>query len=67
MTTSARSGAGFFTTENFALQDGFSYIRIRESDLCRAFHGYFFHLPVSGQTLSADQTAEILEQMAQER
>lgn len=67
MTTSARSGAGFFTTENFALQDGFSYIRIRESDLCRAFHGYLSHLPVSGQTLSADQTAEILEQMAQER
>ena len=61
MTTSQRSGVGFFTTERFPLQDGFCSVQVKEPDLCRAFHGWLAHLPVSAQALSAAETAEALE------
>ena len=64
MTTSRRSGIGFFTTERFPLQDGFCSIQIREPNLCRAFHGWVIHLPNDLQVLSAQETAEVLEQLA---
>ena len=66
MTTSETSGVGFFTTERFALQDGFYCVRIREPTLCRAFHDWLTHLPASDKTLSARETAAVLEAMAQD-
>ena len=64
MTTSRDSGIGFFTTERFPLQDGFCSIQLREPNLCRAFHGWATHLPNDPQTLSAQETAEVLEELA---
>ena len=64
MTTSRHSGIGFFTTERFPLQDGVCSIQIREPNLCRAFHGWVIHLPNDPQVLSAQETAEVLEQLA---
>ena len=64
MTTSRHSGIGFFTTERFPLQDGFCSIQIREPNLCRAFHGWVIHLPNDPQVLSAQETAEVLEELA---
>ena len=64
MTTSERSGVGFFTTEHFPLQDGFCSVQIREPNLCRAFHGWLTHLPATVYTRSAEETAEALEGMA---
>ena len=61
MTTSQRSGVGFFTTERFPLQDGFCSVQVKEPDLCRAFHGWLTHLPTSAQALGAEETAEALE------
>ena len=64
MTTSQRSGVGFFTTEHFPLQDGFCSVQIREPNLCRAFHDWLTHLPGSGQVLGAEETAAVLEALA---
>lgn len=61
MTTSQRSGVGFFTTERFPLQDGFCSVQVKEPDLCRAFHSWLTHLPASAQALGAEETAEALE------
>ena len=61
MTTSERSGVGFFTTEHFPLQDGFCSVQVKEPDLCRAFHGWLTHLPASAQALGAEETAAALE------
>ena len=61
MTTSQRSGVGFFTTEYFPLQDGFCSVQVKEPDLCRAFHGWLTHLPASTQALGAEETATELE------
>lgn len=64
MTTSERSGVGFFTTEHFPLQDGFCSIQIKEPDLCRAFHGWLTHLPSSRRVLGTEETAAALEELA---
>lgn len=64
MTTSRRSGIGFFTTERFPMQDGFCSIQVREPNLCRAFHGWTTHLPNDPLTLNAQETAEVLEELA---
>ena len=64
MTTSRESGVGFFTTEHFPLQDGFCSVQIKEPNLCRAFHGWLTHLPDGVQTLSAEETAGALEELA---
>lgn len=64
MTTSKRSGVGFFTTEHFPLQDGFCSIQLREPNLCRAFHGWLTHLPDTPQTVTAEETAVVLETLA---
>lgn len=64
LTTSAQSGVGFFTTEHFALQDGFCSILLREPNLCRAFHGWLTHLPDGPQALSLEASAAVLERMA---
>ena len=64
MTTSERSGVGFFTTEHFPLQDGFCSVQIREPNLCRAFHGWLTHLPATVHTLGAEETAAVLEELA---
>ena len=64
MTTSERSGVGFFTTEHFPLQDGFCSIQLREPNLCRAFHGWLIHLPDTPQTMTAEETAVVLETLA---
>lgn len=64
MTTSERSGVGFFTTEHFPLQDGFCSVQIREPNLCRAFHSWLTHLPATVYTRSAEETAAALEELA---
>ena len=64
MTTSRDSGMGVFTTEHFPLQDGFCSVQIKEPNLCRAFHGWLTHLPSSGQTLDAEGTVAVLEELA---
>lgn len=64
MTTSERSGVGFFTTEHFPLQDGFCSVQIREPNLCRAFHGWLTHLPATVHTLGAEETAAVLDELA---
>ena len=64
MTTSQRSGVGFFTTEHFPLQDGFCSVQIREPNLCLAFHGWLTHLPGSDRALTAEETAAALEELA---
>ena len=64
MTTSEESGVGFFTTENFQLQDGFCSVQIRERILCRSFHDWLTHLPGSRQALDAEGTAAVLEEMS---
>lgn len=64
MTTSEQSGVGFFTTEHFPLQDGFCSIHLREPNLCRAFHGWLTHLPDTPQTMTAEETALVLERFA---
>lgn len=66
MTTSRRSGIGFFTTERFPLQDGFCSIQLWEPNLCRAFHGWATHLPHAPQTLTAQETVETLEGLARD-
>lgn len=65
MTTSEACGVGFFTTEHFPLQDGFCSVQIREPTLCRAFHGWLTHLPGSEKTWTAEETAALLEELAQ--
>ena len=64
MTTSRHSGIGFFTTERFPLLDGFCSIQVQEPDLSRAFHGWLTHLLNGPQALSAQETAEVLEELA---
>ena len=64
MTTSQHSGVGFFTTEHFLLQDGFTSVLIREPNLCRAFHSWLTHLPNTGRSLTAAETARVMEEMA---
>ncbi|MEQ2455773.1 helix-turn-helix domain-containing protein [Flavonifractor hominis] len=64
MTTSQRSGIGFFTTERFPLQRGFCSVQLREPNLCRAFHQWLLHLPVCEGVLSRDETAAVLEELA---
>ena len=65
MTTSRQSGIGFFTTERFPLQDGFCSVQVREPHLCRAFHGWLTHLPNAPQALGAQETAQLLETLAE--
>lgn len=63
MVTSAHGGVGFFTTENFPLQDGFCSIHVQEPNLCRAFHHWLVHLPDGSETLTAKETAETMEKL----
>ena len=63
MTTSQRSGVGFFTTERFPLQDGFCSVQVKEPNLNRAFHGWLTHLPASPQAMGAEETALVLEEL----
>lgn len=65
MTTSKHSGVGFFTTAQFLLQEGICSVQIKEPDLCRAFHNWLTYLPGSEQTLSKEETAHALEELAQ--
>lgn len=65
MTTSQRSGVGFFTTERFPLQDGFCSVQVKEPDLCRAFHGWLTHLPSDARVLGVEETAAALEALGQ--
>ncbi|MCD7819747.1 MAG: hypothetical protein LUH07_11975, partial [Lachnospiraceae bacterium] len=62
--TTEANGIGLFTTEQFPLIDGLCSVWIRESNLCRAFHGWLTYLPGSSLTLTAKKTAEILENVA---
>ena len=64
MTTSQRSGIGFFTTDRFPLQRGFCSVQLREPNLCRAFHQWLLHLPDGEEVLSGDETAAVLEELA---
>ena len=65
MTTSQRSGVGFFTTERFPLQDGFCSVQVKEPDLCRAFHGWLTHLPSDARVLGVEETGAALEALGQ--
>lgn len=64
MTTSQRSGIGFFTTERFPLQRGFCSVQLREPNLCLAFHQWLLHLPDGEAVLSGEATAAVLEELA---
>lgn len=66
LTTSRRSGVGFFTTAHFPLQDGFCSVLIQEPNLCRAFHGWLTHLPGSDQVLTAEESARAMTAMARD-
>lgn len=61
MCTSAEHGIGFFTTSQFPLVDGLCSVRIEESNLCRVFHGWMMHLPGSNLTMTAQESADIME------
>lgn len=63
--TSAAQGVGFFTTRQFPLADGLCSVRIREPNLCLAFHSWMVRLPGSNLTLTAGETIDILEQLAE--
>ena len=63
MCTSNALGVGFFTTEQFPLTEGLCSVQIKEATLCRAFHYWLTHLPDSGKTLTADETAGLLEHL----
>lgn len=67
MTTSLRSGVGFFVTEHFPLPGDFCSIQLREPTLCQAFHGWLTHLADSRQALGADKTADTLEELAKRK
>lgn len=64
MTTSIRSGVGFFTTGNFPILDGAYSIQLQEPTLCQAFHDWLTHLADSRQALDGEATAEVLEALA---
>ncbi len=63
--TAAEKGIGFFTTRQFPLSNGLCSVRIREPNLCLAFHGWMTHLPGSNLTLTAKETAETLERFVE--
>lgn len=63
--TSAAQGIGFFTTRQFPLADGLCSVRIREPNLCLAFHSWMIRLPGSNLTLTTGETADILERLAE--
>lgn len=65
MCTSAEKGIGFFTTRQFPLSDGLCSVRIREPNLCFAFHGWMTHLPGSNLTWTAKETAETLDRLVE--
>ena len=58
-------GIGFFTTRQFPLSDGLCSVRIREPNLCFAFHGWMTHLPGSNLTWTAKETAETLDRLVE--
>ncbi|MGN0392587.1 MAG: hypothetical protein ACI4FW_07030, partial [Bariatricus sp.] len=61
--TTKEHGIGLFTTRQFPMADNLCSVWIRESNLCRAFHGWLTHLPGSNLTLSAQESATILEKL----
>lgn len=64
--TSSDRGIGFFTTRQFPFADGLCSVRIEESNLCRAFHGWLTHLPDSNLTMTAQETVNIMEVLARQ-
>ncbi len=64
MCTSAEQGIGFFTTRQFPLSDGLCSVWIKEPNLSRAFHSWMTYLPGSPLTLTATETADILEKLS---
>lgn len=65
--TSQEHGVGFFTTRQFPLSDALCSVWMKEPNLCRAFHGWMKHLPDSSLTLTAGETADILEKLVNEK
>ena len=63
MCTSADQSIGFFTTRPFPLADGLCSVQVNESNICRAFHSWMMHLPVSRLVMTAQETADVLESM----
>lgn len=61
---SAEGGAGFFTTQNFPQEGGICSVSIQEPGLGRAFYGWLRGLPDSRQTLTAEETADLVEKIA---
>lgn len=64
MTTSVHSGVGFFITQRLDIRRELFSIHLRETSLCQVFHGWLLNLADSRQTLNAEDTAEILKEIA---
>lgn len=66
ITTSLKSGVGFFLTQQSPLKDDFFSIHLEEPTLCKAFHGWLLGLAESRHALSAEATIEVMRDMAKE-
>ena len=65
--TTQEHGIGLFTTRQFPMADNLCSVWIREANLCRAFHGWLTHLPGSNQTMTVQETAAVLEELAHKK
>lgn len=64
LTTSLKSGVGFFLTQQSPLKDEFFSIHLEEPSLCKAFHGWLLGLIESRHALSAEDTVKEMKNMA---
>lgn len=64
LTTSLKSGVGFFLTQQSPLKDEFFSIHLEEPSLCKAFHGWLLGLAESRHALSAEDTVKEMRNMA---